>query len=334
MPKRRIVDLREGHEPLLNIASYGRRGPGYHPLSKAETAHISRTVRRTPEVVVKVSGGARSLRGVAQHLDYIGREGRGEVQTDDGERLQGKGFEKALLEDWDLDLEAQWRCSERAIATGRKPPKLVHNLVFSMPKGTPPDRVLRAVQVFAREKFALKHRYAMALHVDQGHPHVHMVLKAVSEQGARLYVRKPMLREWRQDFAKYLRDLGVEANATDRAVRGEIRKSKHDGIHRAMLRGQSTHVRSRAEAVARELGAGRLKPEPGQRGLFETRRAVLDGWRALAGVLERDGNSQLAGLVQRFVETMPPPLTEREMIARQLGAQLQTDRGREQSPSR
>ena len=187
MPKRRIVDLRLGQEPLLNIASYGRHGPGHRPLAEAEIAHISRTVRRTPEVVIKVSGGARSLRGVAQHLDYIGREDRGEVQTDDDERLQGKGFEKKLLEDWDLDLEAQQRRSERAIAAGRKPPKLVHNLVFSMPRGTPPDKVLRAAQVFAREKFALSHRYAMALHVDQGHPHVQAIeYKSYLERSSKL----------------------------------------------------------------------------------------------------------------------------------------------------
>ena len=115
MPKRRIVDFRGSPEPLLNVASYGRRGPEHRPPSKAKIAHISWTVRRVPEVVVKVSGGARSLRGVGQHLDYIGREGRGEVQTDDGERLQGKGFERDLLEDWDLDLEVQRRRSERAI---------------------------------------------------------------------------------------------------------------------------------------------------------------------------------------------------------------------------
>jgi Relaxase/Mobilisation nuclease domain len=324
MPKLHIVDLREG-QPSLNIASYGRRGPGHHPPSKAEIAHISRTVRRTPEVVVKVSGGARSLRGVAQHLDYIGREGHGEVQTDDGERLQGKGFEKALLEDWDLDLEAQRRRSERAIAAGRKPAKLVHNLVFSMPKGTPPDKVLRAVQVFAQEKFALKHRYAMALHVDQGHPHVHMVVRALSEQGVRLYIRKPMLRGWRRDFAKYLRDLGVEANATERAVRGETRTTKRDGIHRAMLRGESTHMRARAEEVARELAAGKLRSEPGQRALLETRRAVLSGWRGLADVLERAGNQQLAGVVRRFADTMPPPLTERELVASRIQSHLRTE---------
>lgn len=270
------------------------------------------------------------MRGVAQHFDYIGREGRAEVQTDDGERLHGKGFEKGLLENWDLDLEAQRRRSERAIAAGRKPPKLVHNLVFSMPKGTPPDKVLRAVQAFGREKFALRHRYATALHIDQGHPHVHMVVKAVSEEGIRLYIRRPMLREWRQDFAKYLRDLGVEANATERAVRGETQATKRDGIYRAMLRGQSTHMRARAQVVAGELSTGGLSPDPGQRVLLETRRAVLDGWRALAGVLERGGNPQLAEHVRRFAETMPPPLTEKQTMARQLGAHLRTQRAREQ----
>src|SRR6185437_3244052 len=152
MPKRRIVDIRS-EVPLLDVASYGRRGPGHRVPSKAELEHISRTVRRAPEVMVKVSGGARSVKGVAQHLGYIGREGRGEVQTDDGERLQGRGFERALPEDWDLDLDAHRHHTERAIAAGRKAPKLVHNIVFSMPKGTPPEKVLRAVQVFAREKF-------------------------------------------------------------------------------------------------------------------------------------------------------------------------------------
>jgi hypothetical protein len=58
----------------------------------------------------------------------------------------------------------------------------------------------------------------MALHTDQGHHHVHMVVKAVSEQGIRLNIRKATLREWRRDFAQYLRDVGIEANATERAV--------------------------------------------------------------------------------------------------------------------
>lgn len=67
MSKRRIVDLRSQEAPLLNVASYGRHGPGHWPLTKAQIEHISRTVRRVPEVIVKVSGGARSVRGVGAH---------------------------------------------------------------------------------------------------------------------------------------------------------------------------------------------------------------------------------------------------------------------------
>ena len=256
------------------------------------------------------------------------------MHTDDGDRLQGKGFERALLNDWDLDLEAHRRHSERALIAGRKPPKLVHNLVFSMPKGTPADKVLRAAQVFAREKFALKHRYAMALHVDQGHPHVHVVVKAISEQGVRLYIRKPMLREWRRDFAQYLRDLGVEANATEQAVRGETRATKRDGIHRAMLRNTSTHMRTRSEAVARELTSGGLKEDPSKTVLLATREAVLEGWRNLSNILERQGETQLAATVRRFTETMPPPWTEKEAIAHQIRGQIAAHRAEERALTR
>jgi hypothetical protein len=74
MPKR-IVDLRD-RAPLLDIASYGRRGPGHRPLSKAEIEHISRTVRRVPEVMIKVSGGARTgpaLRAVDRPTRLFGK---------------------------------------------------------------------------------------------------------------------------------------------------------------------------------------------------------------------------------------------------------------------
>ena len=48
-------------------------------LTPAMRAKLERIVSRVPEVMVKVSGGARSVRGVAEHLAYIGREGEGTV---------------------------------------------------------------------------------------------------------------------------------------------------------------------------------------------------------------------------------------------------------------
>ena len=173
---------------LLDIASYGR---AFHPLTPAQRAHIIRTVRRVPEVMVKVSGGAHTLRGVAEHMKYIARDGTLGLDTDLGMRVGGKGFEKDLIEDWDLDLDVL--PSPMAI-TRRTTPKLVYNLVFSMPAGTPPKKILQAVRKLALNEWELKHRYAMVLHTDGGHPHVHVVLRAMSERGKRLNIRKPTLR--------------------------------------------------------------------------------------------------------------------------------------------
>src|SRR5437899_11784111 len=102
---RRLIDL--GAKPRLDVASYARRGPARRDhLSQDEIELISRTVRRTPEVMVKVlSRGGQDLKAVGPHLAYRNREGEVEIETDDGQRLSGQGAEKELVEDWDLDLE-------------------------------------------------------------------------------------------------------------------------------------------------------------------------------------------------------------------------------------
>jgi len=186
--RKRVIDLRT-ERPLLDIASLGRRG-SEAKLTPSEVASIARTARRAPEVMIKVSGGARTLQGVRAHFDYIGRKGLNEIETDVGERLMERGFEQDLLLDWDLDLGVRRRHTDRAIAHGLKPPKLVHNLIFSMPKGTPADKLEAAARAFAVNRVALQHRYAMALHTHQGNPHIHLVVKALSEQGVRLNIRK------------------------------------------------------------------------------------------------------------------------------------------------
>ncbi|MDQ2655189.1 MAG: plasmid recombination protein [Chloroflexota bacterium] len=194
---------------------------------------IRRTVNRAPEAVVKVlSRASNDLKAVGKHLDYIGRWGELELEGDDGAGMHGRAGE-ALLEDWDLDLDdVRWQ-GNPAAASVRKPPKLVHKLMFSMPPGTPPEKVLGAVRNFVRERFALQHRYAFVLHTDEPHPHVHLVLKAVSEQGVRLNIKKATLRHWRSEFARHLRLLGVPANATERAVRGESKSARKDSIYRS-----------------------------------------------------------------------------------------------------
>ena len=156
-----------------------------------------------------------------------------------------------------------------------------------MPKGAPAAGVLEASRAFAREQFALKHRYALVLHTDQPHPHVHLVVKAMSEQGRRMNIRKETLREWRRKFASHLRAQGIAANATERAVRGVTKPQKSDGIYRAMRAGRSTHMRGRVESVAAALHAGNMRVESGKKLILDTRRDVVRHWLGVQEALRR-----------------------------------------------
>jgi transposase-like protein len=288
-------------------------------LSSTEVALIARTVRHTPEVMVKVTsgGGGNTSEGVNAHFNYIGRRGDLEIETDDGERLSGRGVGRQLIQDWDLDLEEDRERPDLFVINRRAAPKLVHKLIFSMPAGTPPEKVHAAVRDFAREEFGLQHRYAMVLHTDEPHPHVHVVVKAVSETCVRLNIHKATLRHWRQQFARHLRARGVEANATERSVRGQSRARKLDSIYRAVQRGASSHMAARVHEVTRELKAGALDESAAAR-LQKTRREVVSGWNAIRNRLLEEGQRQLADEVGRFVNQMVPPRTEKARLANEL----------------
>ena len=69
-----------------------------------QVEQVARTVRKTPEVVVKVSGGARDVGGAKAHFDYIDRHGKLGLETDDGRSLVDKHAGAELAADWNLDL--------------------------------------------------------------------------------------------------------------------------------------------------------------------------------------------------------------------------------------
>jgi hypothetical protein len=315
---------------LFELFSYARPGPARRDrLSPESIALVSRTVNRTPEVMVKVlTQGGRSLGSVGAHLNYLSRSGRIDLETDDGQITNGKGAVRELLDDWDLELDERRRTADLRSCPPGRAPKLVHKLMFSMPAGTPPTKVLEAVRALAREEFALSYRYAMALHTNEPHPHVHVVVKAMGQDGRRLNIRKATLRRWRQEFARHLRDRGVPANATDRVARGVSKTPKRDGIYRAALRGDSTHDRQRTEAVARSLRQGTFEAESGKATLLATRREVIRGWRAVRDQLLKDGQIALAQTVERFTDGMPPPLTDNERVKLALTSAAKRIRGR------
>jgi len=108
------------------------------------------------------------------------------------------------------------------------------------------------------------------------HPHVHVVLKAVNEQGGSAAYSQAITRV----------EAGVRAAFTEAWCCGECDGAvgagaeqtwKRDGIYRAAQRGGSAHMRETVEEAARELAAGRLGVEEGRPRLLATRKEVEQG---------------------------------------------------------
>lgn len=324
---RRPFRLPADGRSFLEVGSLGRSAPSGTHFSPAQIEQIRRTVRRTPEVMVKVTGGGSKAGTVAAHFAYISRKGKLEIETDDGERIAGTDAQRAYLAGWHLELSAGQYRGPHDQRTAARVTKLVHNIVLSMPAPTPPGKVLAAARVFAREKFGVRHRYAMVLHTDQVHPHVHLVVMAEDMHGRRLHIGKRMLREWREDFARMMREQGIAANATPRVVRGRNKGKARDGLFRVRRWGESTALRAKVTAIASELMKNGRFSEPMSRAkLAETRKAVVANWMKIASTLDRQGEVALAGDVRYFAGRLPPVRTDMERLAAKFTQHLAASR--------
>ncbi|WP_179258252.1 relaxase/mobilization nuclease domain-containing protein [Caballeronia sordidicola] len=165
-------------------------------------------------MVVKISGGGRGMTAIRAHLDYISRNGKVALENQDGDALVGR--------DDIRDLKTELQFGGFGIpeeSTVRE----AFNIVLSMPPGTDRTAVHDSVRSFAADEFGKNFRYVFACHTDEAHPHVHLCVIARSNDGTRLNPRKADLQDWRESFAAYLREHGIDANATRRQARGVTR---------------------------------------------------------------------------------------------------------------
>lgn len=228
----------------------GRKGPGEFLTTTAKKAakgakasktgggeggaaqirqKLDATLKKRPEVMVKITGNGKSIRQVKNHLDYISRNGELTLEDQDGNFIEGKAAVR--------DLRDDWRDGRGLIPEEEGKRRETFNVVLSMPPGTDRLGVTRAARDFAAEKFGGRYDYVFATHSDDDHPHVHLVVKARGIDGKYLNPRKADLQKWRESFAEKLREHGIEANATKRKVRGVVKRQTKKNVLEAKKRG-------------------------------------------------------------------------------------------------
>lgn len=198
-------------------------------------ARLQEIINRTPQVMVKITGSAKSAQHLTASLDYISRNGQIELETDLDHRLNSKQDNR--------NLTLAWQAAARGsipdvLLEGDKAMRHTLNIVLSMPFGTDKEGVQAAARDFAEHHFAGNHPYVMAAHVDDSNPlhrdassksvkagkplnpHVHLIVLMRGRNGVRLNPRKADLIAWREVFAQKLRNRGINAAASNRQLRG------------------------------------------------------------------------------------------------------------------
>lgn len=278
------------HDPLRHVcAPRMSRGELQRDVRRVRE-QLACTLRRTPEVLVKITNkasGAQGMGAVRRHLRYISRNGRVELEDQDGMTMLGREALHDLTDAWHL---GGWGIPEESHR------REVFNLLLSMPPGTDRQAVRNAARAFAANEFGDGRRYVFAAHDDEAHPHVHLSVQVRGPDGRRLSPRRHDLQRWRERFAQRLREHGVEANATRRVARGETRRYPKQAVVHMTARGEpARYWRSELDLRAR-------------RTLWDTHAGPLEAWQgvvhAMAGSQSADDRS-LAALVTDFVRKMP-----------------------------
>jgi len=293
--------------------------------NKTPTKKQAVKIAKSKEVMSKLSGSTKSPQAMQEHINYISRNGKLELENEKGEKLTDKD-RFAVGREWENDHKVNREDQHAAGAKGvRANKRLTSTMVFSMPPGTPPEAVKDAVRNLAKEEFGGKHKYLMALHTDTDSPHVHLCINTKGiERGQRsLHLSKEDTERIRQKFAEKMQEQGIDAEATPRAMRGVVRKGEKLPVlkqrERFREKGEVLDIDKAAikEVQAERKGEIASKARPWEDRIHAEQAEIRKGWEDIYKELKAEGSKD-AESVRAYIDKMPPVETKREYIERQL----------------
>jgi len=238
---------------------------GRAPLVKGRGMSVSmpmmervRAAQGMRQAVVKVASYAHGIARVQGVMDYIGRKGKLELETESGEAITDTVQARALVANWSRDFDR-----------GRRSRDAVH-VVFSMPAGSQVEALRESVRKVGARAFP-DQEWVFAIHQDKKHPHAHMVVKMRGrKKDKKLRLGKPQLYKLREIFAEAAREQGVPLAASSRAARGIGQKGQSQAMYQMHHKGIVPKVEKQAaEELIFELKRGTLIEKPWEKAMRE-----------------------------------------------------------------
>jgi len=161
------------------------------------------------EVIVKITGGATSKKGIKNAIEYITKALQLELIDSEGIIYKSKE---------EIEIVAKTLQENVVTEINVDPSKevnLTHNMMFSAPKiaKVKKEDALEAVRAVLKEKYPDNY-FVMAYHNETKNPHVHVVLNINNDKGQRIDIKNKVFHEIRETFCKNLIELGCDVKAT------------------------------------------------------------------------------------------------------------------------
>ena len=276
------------------------------------------TALKKTQAIFKITKYGSGEKKIYNHLTYISRNGKLNLETQDGYKITNLKAQKQLLKEWSIDFGTRLRSRDTM------------HLVLSTPPGTDRKKSLEAAKEFLEKEFkSIGHDYVFVQHNDTDHPHVHCVIKMVSHIGKKLDPRKAYLYQVRKEYAKICRSHGINVEASSRAERGlsgESQRSEFVQMKKYQRRPNVDHIL--IGKVQNERHHSDVPLHPAEKKMQKRNQIIRKRYaeKALECVKKADNSRSLnrhkfyqaALVLKKHAEEMPIEVTRGEKLHRQM----------------
>lgn len=268
------------------------------------------------QAVVKIIGYRKGRGEAGRTVRYVAKRERIDLETHRGERLTREEELKALLDEWSTTFSAR--------TDGRD----VMHLVLSFPEDVTPETA-RAIARDALAVIAGGRDWAMAVHDDTGHAHVHALVRIRGPDGRQLRTTRETMRSWREATARAARERGVAMEASPRWARGRGEKAERAWERGMRLRGEIPRRHREAAEGAIASAESRYEALMGATNARERTALAALSWEMIAEARSATGPERarllrLAEAAARHGEALPEARTRRQALAA-ITEELRTD---------